>query len=179
MVRVSTPITPPPDEKDWTWTLDRVCPDCGFDPSAIAPGDIAAAVAQATRPWQAVLLRPDVRERPAPTTWSALEYGAHVRDVCRVFLGRVDAMLTQDDPHFDNWDQDQAALDGRYWEQEPSTVAAQIDAASAPLSARYAGVPDDAWSRPGLRSNGSSFTVATLGTYLVHDLVHHLWDVRA
>ena len=130
MVRVSTPITPPPDEKDWTWTLDRVCPDCGFDPSAIAPGDIAAAVAQATRPWQAaVLLRPDVRERPAPTTWSALEYGAHVRDVCRVFLGRVDAMLTQDDPHFDNWDQGPSRPRRALLGAGASTVAAQIDAA--------------------------------------------------
>lgn len=34
------------------------------------------------------------------------------------------------------------------------------------------------WNRPGLRSNGSRFTVETLGPYLVHDLVHHVWDLE-
>jgi hypothetical protein len=24
-----------PDEKDWTWTLDRSCPDCGFEAAAV------------------------------------------------------------------------------------------------------------------------------------------------
>ena len=35
------------------------------------------------------------------------------------------------------------------------------------------------WDWPGVRSNGSRFTARTLGTYLVHDLVHHLHDVGA
>jgi hypothetical protein len=34
-----------------------------------------------------------------------------------------------------------------------------------------------AWDRPGLRSNGSRFTVASLGRYHLHDVVHHLRDV--
>ncbi|PVY29285.1 hypothetical protein C7458_10631 [Williamsia muralis] len=25
-----------PDTKNWTWVLERPCPDCGFDPSEIA-----------------------------------------------------------------------------------------------------------------------------------------------
>ena len=29
----------------------------------------------------------------------------------------------------------------------------------------------------GVRSNGSEFTVLTLGQYGLHDLRHHLWDV--
>ena len=39
-------------------------------------------------------------------------------------------------------------------------------------------VGDDDWDRPGRRSNGSVFTVDTLGRYHLHDLVHHRWDVR-
>lgn len=34
-----------------------------------------------------------------------------------------------------------------------------------------------AWERTGLRSDGAQFTVLTLGQYLVHDPVHHVWDV--
>ncbi|HEY5013683.1 MAG TPA: DinB family protein, partial [Acidimicrobiia bacterium] len=25
-----------PDTKDWTWVLERPCPECGFDASAFA-----------------------------------------------------------------------------------------------------------------------------------------------
>jgi hypothetical protein len=38
-------------------------------------------------------------------------------------------------------------------------------------------VPADAWDRPGVRSNGSEFTVESLGRYHLHDVVHHLHDV--
>ena len=31
--------------------------------------------------------------------------------------------------------------------------------------------------RPGRRSNGSVFTVETLGRYFLHDVLHHLHDV--
>ena len=24
-----------PDDKDWTWVLERVCPECGFDARSI------------------------------------------------------------------------------------------------------------------------------------------------
>ena len=34
-------------------------------------------------------------------------------------------------------------------------------------------------TRTGLRSDGSEFTVLTLGQYFLHDLAHHLVDVRA
>src|SRR4051794_791858 len=30
-----TPEPVEPDTKDWTWVLDRPCPECGFDPAAV------------------------------------------------------------------------------------------------------------------------------------------------
>jgi len=33
------------------------------------------------------------------------------------------------------------------------------------------------WERPGRRSHGAHFTVASFARYLVHDPVHHLADV--
>ena len=40
-----------------------------------------------------------------------LEYGAHVRDVCRVFGARLALMQRRvEDPSFPNWDQDETAL---------------------------------------------------------------------
>jgi hypothetical protein len=99
--------------------------------------------------------------------------------VCRVFDGRVRQLLVEDPAEFENWDQDQAAVDGRYDELDPATVAGELVAAAAAVSEAFAQVPEGAWSRRGIRSNGSHFTVLTLGQYMLHDLAHHLHDVRA
>jgi hypothetical protein len=47
--------------------------------------------------------------RPTPEKWSPLEYACHVRDLLVLCDHRLDLMLTQDDPIFANWDQDEAA----------------------------------------------------------------------
>jgi hypothetical protein len=166
-----------PDDKDWTWTLRERCPDCGFTAAEVAAADVARLVRAFTDPWPAVLARPHAAQRPAPSTWSPLEYGCHVRDVCRLFEQRLHLMLTRAAPTFDNWDQDETAVADRYGAQDPSTVAGEITASGASFARAYARVPDDGWERTGIRSNGSEFTVLTLGQYGLHDLRHHLWDV--
>ncbi len=168
-----------PDDKDWTWTLERPCPDCGFAAGEVAGSEVAARVRDLTAPWVEVLARADVRERPAPGVWSALEYAAHVRDVCRLFRERLALMLDEDEPRFANWDQDVTAVEGAYAAQDPAVVAGELAAAASSWSDLYAGVSGTQWGRPGIRSNGSTFTVLTLGRYGLHDLAHHLWDVGA
>lgn len=176
------PTAPPPavepDVKDWTWVLERRCPECGFAAADVEPAGIGATVRDLVPRWVAVLHRPDARERPAPSTWSALEYGAHVRDVMRVFDERVRAMVEEDDPQFANWDQDATALEDRYDAQDPVVVADELAASAERTAARFDAVQGDQWGRPGRRSNGSVFTVRTLGQYFLHDVVHHLDDVR-
>ena len=167
------------DDKDWPWTLERACPDCGFDAEAVGKADIAGLVTAYTAPWSEVLARPDVATRPDPTTWSPLEYACHVRDVCDLFAARVQLMLDEDGARFPNWDQDVTAVESRYAEQSPSVVADEIPVAADRLSDAYAGLSGSEWERRGLRSNGSEFTVLSLGRYVLHDLAHHLWDVRA
>jgi len=65
----------------------------------------------------------------------------------------------------------------RYGEQDPATVAGELTASATVFAQAYAQVPGDGWGRTGIRSNGSEFTVLTLGQYGLHDLRHHLWDV--
>jgi hypothetical protein len=38
-------------------------------------------------------------------------------------------------------------------------------------------VTREEYERPGRRSNGSVFTVETLGVYFLHDIEHHVHDV--
>ena len=167
-----------PDTKDWTWVIEQPCPECGFDPATIDPAEVGAAVRATLPRWAEVLRRDDATHRPVPGVWSPLEYGCHVRDVFRRFGGRLDAMLDSDDPLFENWDQDAAALEDDYAHQDPAVVADELVVAGTAIAARFDGVRPDQLERPGRRSNGSVFTVRTLGIYFLHDVVHHLHDVR-
>ncbi|OLT52088.1 DinB family protein [Cellulosimicrobium sp. CUA-896] len=169
----------PADTKDWTWVLSRPCPECGFVAAEVTPDRVGAAVRDAVPRYVRVLARPGVRERPDATTWSPLEYAAHVRDVFAVFDVRLMAMVEDDDPLFANWDQDAAAVEAGYAHQDPAVVARELEVAGERVATRFDALTADRWERPGRRSNGSVFTVRTLGQYFVHDVVHHLHDVRA
>ena len=157
--------------------LERPCPECGYDAASVRPPEVKNRVYANGSAWQQVLRRPDVTARPAPDVWSPLEYACHVRDVHRIFGLRVWLMLSEDDPEFDDWDQDRAALDGRYAEQDPAAVAAELAEAAGEVSQVYAAVLPEQWARSGRRSNGSVFTVESIGRYHLHDVEHHLFDV--
>ncbi len=172
------PTTPLPDDKDWTWVLEQACPDCGYDPRSVDPVELPRLVGEATAGWPARLAAPDARERPEPAIWSPLEYACHVRDVLRIFAQRVTLMLDEDNPRFANWDQDETAVAERYWAQDPGVVAGELAAAADQAAKAFARPSGAQWDRPGVRSNGSVFTVASLGIYFLHDIVHHVWDVR-
>ena len=171
------PAAPVPDDKDWTWVLERPCPECGFDTSTVGVADVGALVRRNASEWQRVLGRPDVGDRPEPQVWSPLEYACHVRDVFRIFLVRLERMLDEEGPHFANWDQDATALEERYDLAEPAAVAAELTTAAAAVADRFDRVLPEEHGRTGFRSDGASFTVETLARYFVHDPVHHVWDV--
>ena len=166
------------DEKDWTWVLERRCDQCGLDAGAIEFGGIARRAFVVAAEWVQILTsHPAVEARPEPAVWSPLEYGAHVRDVYRVFDERLAAMLEVDNPTFADWDQNQTARLADYAESDPEQVAVELEQAAQGLIARIEPISDRDWARPGSRSNGSTFTVGTLLQYFLHDVVHHLWDV--
>jgi hypothetical protein len=167
-----------PDTKDWTWVLQRPCPDCGFDAASVRRDDIPDRIRRDAFAWVDRLRASGATARPSPTVWSVLEYGCHVRDVHRIFDHRLRLMLTHDDPLFPNWDQDETAVADGYASQVPATVAGELLAAANTVADTYAGVGGDAWSRRGLRSNGSEFTVGSIALYHLHDIVHHTWDVN-
>lgn len=157
--------------------IEEPCAECGFDSAALDREQIPARTRSTMAAVAAALQRPGAAQRPASQVWSPLEYACHVRDAARIFELRVGRMLDEDDPLFDNWDQDRTAVEDRYWEQDPGVVATQCVAAADVMAARYESVGGAQWDRPGRRSNGSRFTVESIGRYYLHDLVHHLNDI--
>jgi hypothetical protein len=168
-----------PDTKDWTWVLERPCPECGFDTRTVTRQSLPTLLRQIGANWHEVLCGQGVSAaiRSSPNQWSALEYGCHVRDVFRTFDDRLQMMLTVGSPTFPNWDQDATAIEDRYDRQAPAEVAVQLAAAADGLAQRFSEVEPDQWPRPGRRSDGAEFSIETLGRYLAHDPVHHLYDV--
>ena len=135
-----------PDTKDWTWVLERPCPECGFDAARVDRAR-AARTRSATTPRSGAACSPARRRGTGPRrdVWSPLEYACHVRDVHRVFDERVRLMLDEDDPRFANWDQDETAVERRYAEQDPAIVADElVDAAAAVAATCTPAVAGDA-----------------------------------
>jgi hypothetical protein len=118
-----------------------------------------------------------LRERPRPDVWSDLEYACHVRDVFRLFAFRLELMLNQDNPMFPNWDQDETAVAENYGAQDPTRVSVELAEAAEVLASAFERVDGARWERSGERSDGARFTVQTFAPYLIHDVVHHLFDV--
>ena len=166
-----------PDTKDWTWVLQRACPECGFDTPALDRDRVPAAIRDNATLWEVVLGTADAAVRPSAHVWSPLEYACHVRDVNDLFARRAQQMLEEDDPAFANWDQDETARTQDYGSQDPATVSGQLVDAAERAARTYESVRGDQWQRPGTRSNGDRFTVETLAGYHLHDLVHHAHDV--
>ena len=152
-----------PDTQDWTWVLDRPCPECGYVAGDVDPADLGRRLRDNAAQWPGVLADPDAGRRPRDGVWSATEYACHVRDVHRVFAARVRLMLEHDDPAFDNWDQDATAVAERYDLADPAEVGPALVAAAGEVAAVYDGVQAAGWDRTGHRSNGSSFTVVLAG----------------
>jgi hypothetical protein len=169
-----------PDDKDWTWVLERPCSECGFDASTVRADAVAELVRANAGAWARLLVAAPVgelRRRPRDDRWSPLEYACHVRDVCALYRYRLGLMLDEDDPLFPNWDQDVTAIEEEYGVQDPAVVATQLGDEAGRLADAFGAVRGEQWQRPGRRSDGATFTVDTFSRYMVHDPIHHLYDV--
>jgi hypothetical protein len=173
-------------DEGWDWTLvqEEACPQCGFDPSRVAVGDLARAVQAQGGEWVDWLTEAEadpeinVRARPDTGVWSPLEYASHVRDVLALFAQRVTQALDEDEPELAWWDHEAAAVDELYNAQDPAEVAGQLTESALDLARVLASVPDDGWTRTARRREGERFTIAGLGRFALHESHHHLADAR-
>jgi hypothetical protein len=172
---VRDPAVVPPDSRDWTFVITEGCEECGFSPQP--PGTTSERLRATIPLWLEALAGEHSRQRPTPTVWSTVEYGCHVRDASQTFRQRLERMLAEDDPLFANWDQDATAIDRRYDRQDPTEVGQELAVEVLAIAAAFGAVQPSEWDRPGRRSNGSIFTVATLAIYFLHDIEHHVHDV--
>ena len=160
------------------------CDECGLVYDTIMPVDAIVAIRSFGRRYREALglLQDDedpedlVRRRPDPSTWSALEYAAHVRGVLELFDQRVRRALVEDDPSVPN-----VRLDENPWEgHDPDDGVQEVLAGIAEASARLAQVLEDAdgddWNRT-VRRDGDELSVLWMARNTVHEGAHHLRDL--
>ena len=87
-------------------------------------------------------------------------------------------MLDEEDPDFPNWDQDVAAVEGGYGDEDPARVADVIGTAAMRLAGRFDSLAEEHWDRTGKRSDGANFTIESFARYFIHDPIHHVHDVE-
>jgi hypothetical protein len=163
-----------------------VCPECGLQYDPISPSDAIAAVRSFPRRYREALFGftddieedPEavVRRRPDPTTWSALEYTAHVRDVLDWTTDALIRMNREREPTIDASDPDRRAIGDRYNQQDPATVLEQLGERAERLASALRDIDPAEWGRIGHFPWGDR-DMLTTARNAVHEGAHHLRDV--
>ncbi len=160
----------------------HTCAGCGLRNGELAARAIGAQVRDEVHPFGELLAAAaddDVRQRPTPTTWSALEYGVHVRDSLSVFAERIIRTLAEHDPQLGWWDHEAAIADGMANESDVGAVVDDLQRNAAKLSEALRLVSDDDWDRPAIRRSGERMTIELLARFSLHEVVHHRADAEA
>jgi hypothetical protein len=159
---------------------DHVCPSCRLDLAAL-PVQVAAAIVAAVpdRARAAVQGRPDaeLRRRPEPDTWSAVEYLCHLRDVYVTTTIRMHRARTEELPVVEPMLNDLRARRFRYADSDVPAVLGELAAAVAGVADELRRVGPDGWDRRVVRGAGEERTVLWLLRHAAHEGRHHLADI--
>ena len=117
------------------------------------------------------------RRRPDPSTWSALEYTAHVADRLDHLGPAVRRTTFEDQPVIEVFDSDERAAEKAYNDLDRTEVLGWLDFACAELASVLEAVNADDWTRTALVAGvpRDALTIARDG---VHEGSHHLRDVQ-
>jgi hypothetical protein len=159
------------------------CTECGYDYDSLDRAVIQQAVTSLAASLGLLLTTVPpgrLRDHPRPGSWSALEYGCHVRDVLRFQRDRVELAQVADTPTFVSMRRDERAIEERYNDQEPAVVAAELADNAGRLVGVLAGLDNAGWLRTGLYPWPDPVvrTVEWVGRRTAHELAHHLFDSR-
>jgi hypothetical protein len=147
-----------PDDKDWTWVLGERCPGCGVAAAEIDPARVGTLIRYCADRSALGGWGPARRARPG---------GGRPR-ACAYRFPQKSAVLKSGELRAPPQEAARRAGPGG----RPELAAVARSAAAA-----FDGVQPEQLHRPGRRSDGAAFTVASFSRYFIHDPLHHLVDV--
>jgi len=156
------------------------CDQCGFDGAGYDDAALIEAVRELGPRWRQLLAAAggELRARPDPQVWSALEYAAHSRDITALHCFGVEQALTRDEPEFPAIEADELidAAAATYAAAVPDDVVAALETHTTHLADLAAAAPA-AWDR-GLTIGTERQTIRGLVEHALHDSLHHVDDVE-
>lgn len=162
------------------------CEECGWRAATVTTDNAETTVRDLGRRYRAPLTRllpadPDdvLRRRPNATTWSALEYAAHVRDVIALWGGALHKLLVEDRPIIPRPDAsmaDDAAAAGDYNTLEPTRTADELAANADRMARKVATIGDEQWDRI-IVLGDEEITAISVVRKVAHEGAHHLLDI--
>ena len=162
------------------------CEECGWQAANVTTDNAEPTVRDLGRRYRAPLTRllptdPDdlLRRRPDATTWSALEYAAHVRDVIALWGGALHKVLTEDRPVVPSPDPsiaDEAAAAADYNALDPTVTADELAANADRMARKVASIGADEWERV-IVVGDEEMTALGVVRKVAHEGAHHLLDI--
>jgi S-DNA-T family DNA segregation ATPase FtsK/SpoIIIE len=112
--------------------------------------------------------------------WSPLEYTCHVRDVLRTQGERLALALRADNPQFVAMGREELVTREAYNAQDPASVLPELAKAADDLASAFEGLSPVQWRRTGIYNWPAveSRSMLWLGRHTVHEVEHHLRDLR-
>jgi hypothetical protein len=158
------------------------CDECGFDYDLQTLRPIGPLLRAAVDPYLA-LFETDaatLRRRPAPETWSPLEYVSHLRDELLVQRERVLRALVEDVPTFVPMHRDERVELEHQNEQDATRVGEELVVATGLLADLFAVLDDDQLERTGIYNypTPQERSIRWIGVHTLHECRHHLLDVE-
>ncbi|WP_086677950.1 DinB family protein [Amycolatopsis pretoriensis] len=160
---------------------DHTCTGCGLSYPELTLDTARAIIGSLPDAVDAVAgsaSGPDLRRRPAPDRWSALEYLVHLRDVCVTYTIRVHRARTEDRPVLEPMLNDLRARRFRYNDRPPEGVRAELAACAAGLGDEIGRLTPADCERVVTRLPGEHRTARWLVRQAAHEVTHHLEDIR-
>lgn len=157
------------------------CEGCGFVYDLGDATGASAAVTSGATELAAVLRAADEpARRRDPQRWSPLEYACHVRDVLLVQRERVLRARREDTPVVVPMGRDERVEHDGYAQQRPEDVARQLVDAAAMFANVLSRLDGRDWDREVAYNYPllAERPLRWLAVHTVHEVVHHLGDVR-
>lgn len=158
---------------------DHTCAECGLEYPMLEPpiaGTAIERIPERTR--TAMRTVADPRRRPAPATWSALEYLCHLRDVYVSSTIRLYRVRTEDMPMLEPMLNGLRAARLGYNELDPGLVLDELRLCVGGFLDEMARIRADGWDRTAYRLPGEVRTARWLVRNAAHEGVHHVMDIE-
>ena len=142
----------------WQWPRIQYepCPQCGFDAASLPPETLGDHALELAAGWRDFLVHADevyLRTIPEPGVNSPIQYGAHVRDILRVYGDRMVLAVEQDNPTVPIFSPRQEVW-AEYNRLDVDDLAADIEDRARSLADNVEGMDPSAWSRIVINDRG-------------------------